>query len=37
VPRRIHQLGFQRFLALAFLTLVVVVAVARIVSAARLT
>jgi hypothetical protein len=37
VPRRIHQLRFQRFLAIAFLALVVVVAVARLVSAARLT
>jgi len=37
VPRRVHQLRFQRLLAIAFLALVVVVTVARLVSAARLT
>jgi hypothetical protein len=37
VPRRIHQLRFQRLLAVTFLALVVVLAVARIVAAARVT
>jgi hypothetical protein len=37
MARRIHQLRFQRFLAIAFLALVVVVAVARILAAARVT
>jgi hypothetical protein len=37
MPRRIHQLRFQRFLAIAFLALVVLLAVARIIATARVT
>jgi hypothetical protein len=35
VSRKIHQLWFQRLLAVVFLALVVAVAVARIIAAAR--
>jgi hypothetical protein len=34
MARRIHQLRFQRFLAVAFLALVVLLAVARLLAAA---
>jgi hypothetical protein len=37
MPRRIHQLRFQRFLAIAFLALIVVLAVARIIASARVS